>query len=76
MQQRPGACIARFVAFFADALGLPARAEVLDPIREGRPLVLAGGELSRAMGGGSLGRIAGRRAASSLSQALEASPRG
>jgi hypothetical protein len=55
-----------------------ARAEVLDPIREGRPLVLAGGELSRAMGGGSLGRIAGRRAASSLSQALvaDASPRG
>ena len=60
----------------SEALGLAAHAEVLDPIREGRPLVLQGGELSRAMGGGSLGRIAGRCAASSLSQALEASPRG
>lgn len=51
---------------------------MLDPIREGRPLVLQGGELSRVMGGGSLGRIAGRRLASSLSQALvaDSSPRG
>ncbi|KAK9838192.1 hypothetical protein WJX81_007912 [Elliptochloris bilobata] len=62
---------------FIEAGGSPLLPEILDPIREGRPLVLQGGELSRAMGGGSIGRMTGRRVASSLSQALvaDASPR-